>query len=252
MCSGCASPTARIPLQGAIAFAPSFDTAGWFARDAALFARVGRVLLADDTPARSPARLLVATDAFQHANAETAAALAPAVARIAALIGSPQSVPLTDGGLDAWMSDFRVIQAFEIWATLGAWVGGLDANLGGGIRERFAWASTVTQEAALEAAARRMLIRVRMDALLADDAVLALPTVVGIAPLRGTATSELEAWRNRNLGLLCIAGHAGLPQINLPLASHDGCPLGLSLLAGRGNDTLLLEFARRLDASKLR
>jgi amidase len=36
-----------VPLDGAIAFAPSFDTAGWFARDADLFVRVGRVLLAD-------------------------------------------------------------------------------------------------------------------------------------------------------------------------------------------------------------
>jgi amidase len=45
---------------------------------------------------------------------------------------------------------------------------------------------------------------------------------------------------------LCIAGLARLPQISLPLATLDGCPLGLSLIAARGNDTLLLELAARL------
>ena len=88
-----------------------------------------------------------------------------------------------------------------------------------------------------------------MDELLAGDAVLAIPTNVGIAPLRGTAIRELEIWRNRCIGLLCIAGHAGLPQISLPLASLDGCPLGLSLIAARGNDTMLLELARRIRAA---
>jgi amidase len=39
---------------------------------------------------------------------------------------------------------------------------------------------------------------------------------------------------------------ARLPQVSLPLAELDGCPLGLSLIAARGNDTLLLALARRL------
>jgi len=39
---------------------------------------------------------------------------------------------------------------------------------------------------------------------------------------------------------------ARLPQVSLPLAELDGCPLGLSLIAARGNDTLLLELAGRL------
>ena len=33
----------RVSLEGAVPFAPSFDCAGWFARDAEIFERVGRV-----------------------------------------------------------------------------------------------------------------------------------------------------------------------------------------------------------------
>jgi Asp-tRNA(Asn)/Glu-tRNA(Gln) amidotransferase A subunit family amidase len=34
--------------------------------------------------------------------------------------------------------------------------------------------------------------------------------------------------------------------VSLPLAQLDGCPLGLSLIAARDSDTLLLELAARL------
>jgi amidase len=240
-----------IPLDGAIAFAPSYDTVGWFARDAALFERVGRVLLADSTPAAKPARLLVARDAFEHADAGAASALATAVTQVSDLVGVPEIVRLSDEGLDAWMNDFRVIQAFEIWQTHREWVSSLDPGFGAGIRERFAWASTVSAADAAAASVRRTRITRRLDELLTGNAVLLMPTTIGSAPPRGMGTQELEAWRNRCLGLLCVAGHAGLPQVSVPLASFENRPLGLSLLAARGNDTLLLDVARRLCPPKM-
>ena len=235
-----------VPLDGAIAFAPTFDSVGWFAQDAEMFERVGRVLLADDRPARRAGQFIVAADAFEHAEAATAAALESALSQVGAVLGEARTVRLSDNGLDAWMNDFRVIQGFEIWETHGDWVGGLDPDLAGGIRERFAWATTITPAAAAAASARRAAIRQRMDDLLVDNAVIAIPTTPGPAPPCGMSTQALEAWRNRCLGLLCIAGHAGLPQISVPLATVDGLPIGLSLLASRGNDTLLLALARQL------
>jgi amidase len=56
--------------------APSFDTGGWFARDAAVLRRAGAALL--DPSSRQPAhlrRLLVATDAFALAEESTSRAL---------------------------------------------------------------------------------------------------------------------------------------------------------------------------------
>jgi amidase len=48
------------------------------------------------------------------------------------------------------------------------------------------------------------------------------------------------------MSLLCVAGLGRLPQITLPYAKVDECPVGISLLAGRGNDEMLLAIAREL------
>ena len=47
--------------------------------------------------------------------------------------------------------------------------------------------------------------------------------------------------------LLCISGLGGLPQVSLPLAELEGLPLGLSIVARRGDDMMLLGLARRLN-----
>ena len=48
------------------------------------------------------------------------------------------------------------------------------------------------------------------------------------------------------MGMLCISGLGRLPQVSLPLANVNGLPLGISLVAARGNDKMLLEVARNI------
>ncbi|MEK7231194.1 MAG: amidase [Pseudomonadota bacterium] len=237
----------RIPLAGACPLAASFDTAGWFARDAGLLERVGWVLLADDRVAQKPARLLLAQDAFALAGDTVTGALQPAIGRVSALLGKPQPVTVASEGLSQWFQVFRMLQGAEVWAQHGAWVTRAKPALGPGVRERMQWAATVTASDAAPARQQREGIARRMHALLDNDAVLILPTLPGIAPLMNTPPAESDEFRARALSLLCIAGLARLPQVSLPLAKLDGCPLGLSLIAARGNDTLLLEIARRLE-----
>ena len=46
--------------------------------------------------------------------------------------------------------------------------------------------------------------------------------------------------------MLCISGLGRLPQVSLPLTTLNGCPLGISLVAARGNDEMLLELAQQI------
>ncbi|HUF81106.1 MAG TPA: amidase [Burkholderiales bacterium] len=236
----------RISLEGVCPLAPSFDTCGWFARDAGVFERVGRVLLRDDAPAARPQRLLVAQDAFAVADEGTAAALEAALDKVAALIGRPEKVTVGDEPLENWMDTFRFPQGAEAWDCHREWVTREQPQFGPAVGPRIAWAATVAPRDVARARARREEITQRMERLLQGNAVLALPSAPGIAPLRNSPAKEIDTLRSRALPMLCIAGLARLPQVSLPLATLAGCPLGLSLIAARGNDTMLFDLAERL------
>src|SRR6185312_2605403 len=72
----------RIDVTGMLPQAPTADTTGWFARDAETFAKVSSVMLGEAIPDQIPGRLLIATDAFDFADPDTAASLQPAVNRL--------------------------------------------------------------------------------------------------------------------------------------------------------------------------
>lgn len=239
----------RIALDGVCPLAPMFDTCGWFARDASTFARVGDVLF--DFGARpriaTPGRLLLSVDAFALATAAARIAFAPAVARVEALLGTAENVTVSREGLVAWFDVFRVLQFGDIWAAHRDWVTRTKPTFGPQIKPRFeAVAKSDPEEIARMSVVRADIVS-RLDALLAQNAVLLVPSMPDIAPLLNLPPAETVAFRERALGLLCIAGLGGLPQVSLPFATLNGCPLGLSMIAARGNDEMLLDIARRLD-----
>jgi amidase len=236
----------RISLEGVCPLASSFDTVGWFARDAALLERVGNVLLGG--AAALPGRLLVATDAFDLAGPAITAALEPGLSSLSDMLGAASRVIVAPEGLPQWFQVFRLLQGAEIWTQHGEWVERTRPRFGPGVRERMAWASKIDANAVAPMREHREAIAKRMAELLDGRAVLALPTVPGIAPLKGRPPAESDDFRARAMSLLSIAGLARLPQVNLPLAELDGCPLGLSLIAACGADEMLLKLARGLAA----
>lgn len=236
----------RIPIGGAVPLAPSYDTVGWFARDAALFTKVGTVLLATKPASAKPKRVLIGDDLFQAAGSAVTAALKDGVARVLDICGPAEPVSVADGQLGAWRNVFRLIQSSEAWAAHGDWATRVKPAFGPGVRDRFAAAAKLDPSEVANAAALRNEIRSRMHRLIDDATILLAPTAPGIAPLRGTPEPELDAFRARALELLCPAGHAGLPQISLPFGTIDGCPIGLSVIAARGKDELLLGLAQSL------
>jgi amidase len=191
-------------------------------------------------------RVLIATDAFGMAPPGMREALHDGIDAVITRVGSADEVIVHRPGLGELQRWFRVLQAFEVWATHGEWITLTRPSFGPGIRERYAWASTVT---AAETAAPRLerdKFSASVDALLGGDAILLLPTAPGIAPLVNTPAEALEAFRGQAISLLAIAGLAGLPQITMPVGTLEGCPVGLSLVGPRGSDLALLALVRSL------
>jgi len=242
----------RIPIEGTVPLAPSYDTVGWFARSADLLAMIGTVLLGDSAAETPPDRLIIAEDLFALAGPEVTAALAKGVTEVEAVLRAARPVAIASGDILAWRDAFRIVQAAEAWATHGAWAAKVQPAFGPGVRDRFAAAARIDPADLALAKTTRLRARSTLDALLPPGTIIVAPTTPGVAPLRDTPAEALEDFRARALALLCPAGHAGLPQISMPLGAIGGLPVGLSLIGARGSDAMLLRTACRIGALAVR
>ncbi|MGX9430687.1 MULTISPECIES: amidase [Bradyrhizobium] len=228
-----------VALTGVVPFAPSYDTIGWFARDAATLAAVGDVLL--PVSARAPVqKLIIARDAFDLADAPVASALRAACAKL----GVDDEEEIFGGPADDWRECYRVLQGAEIWQQLGPWITATRPAFGENIAPRFADAAAVTPADVARWAPIRDALRSRVRARVAGGTGLVIPTAPSIALRKNANGAEVGAFYQRALALSSIAGHAGLPQMTLPAGQVDACPIGLSIVAEAGSDRVLLDRAR--------
>ena len=233
----------RIDLSGAMAMAPSFDVAGWFANAPGIFHRVGEVLLRGNAVLASVNNLIIATDAFAQADDEVAALGRRFLQRARAQLPAASEQTVAPGGFDDWREAFRVVQAKEVWETFGDFVVRASPKFGPGIKERMAFAASVTADQANAARKVAAAGREHLHALIPPGTIVALPTSPSIAPRVELNADELESFRVRVMRLTCPAGLAGLPQMNLPVGTVYGCPAGLSFIAWSGGDEVLLDLA---------
>jgi amidase len=233
----------RISCRGVMPLAPSFDTVGWFAREATLLQRVGSVLLAEQPVATLPTRLLIADDAFALVEDAVREVFQMAITKIEPLSQTVKHVQVCQTALETWYALELLLKEYEVWQTHGAWIRSVQPKFAPDIEKRFLRAATVSAAQYAEAQTQRASIRAQMLDLLREDTILCIPTTPDIAPLRNTPAEALEKVRRHTLTLTCIAGLAGLPQVNVPLARFAGCPLGVSFIAGPGRDMMLLALA---------
>jgi amidase len=235
----------RIPLDGAMPLAPSFDTFGWFAKDITTYEKVAEVLFGGDSAALSRPFHFPSLDTFLLGESE-AREYRRMVTGISMLLGEPPVAPALNNSVDDLYWCFRKLQAYEAWASHGKWISERDRGLGPGVKERFEFGSTITAETVALEEKRRAGFRAELAEMLDNDGVLVLPTVPGAAPLKSLSFDATQAYRERALHLLCLSGLSGFPQITLPLGSVDAAPFGISLLGPAGSDLALIRLGRRI------
>lgn len=271
----------KISLFGVVPLAPSFDTVGWFARDAATLEKVGKVLLPTENPEKSKVEfktVLIAEDAFAACDAETVAVLLAGVEAFGVKNKLFRDVPRVSlGGDDAcedalglgggdekippapplttWWDFFRQLQTKEVWDALGFWVTENDAlgSFGPGVRERFQAAADSEFEkdddGLKKAAEARFAVETRITALLRSGnkhTIVVLPTAPGPAIERTSAAEERLAYRAKQLMLTTASGFAKTPQVTIPCGFVHGAPVGISLMSSPGTDLALLRLAKEL------
>jgi amidase len=237
----------RLDLAGMLPQAPSSDTTGWFARDAATFARASSVLLQEAIPDALPTRLVIATDAFGFAEPAAAEALQPWLARLKALIPDTREDLLAPPGLAAWGRAQRTLQPVEAWETFRPWVERDNPRFAFSVARSLVMGAATSEAERGWAALVRQEARGRLRHLLPPGTILAMPTTPFPAPPKGLPLPALGPIRD---AILCLCAHGGLaghPQVSIPGALADGRPVGLSLLAGRGADALLVRTLLALE-----
>jgi amidase len=233
-----------------MAQAPSSDTTGWFARDAATFARVSAVMLGEPIPPGLPSRLVIAADAFGLADPETAAALRPLVDRLSVIIGAAREHTMAPPGLSAWSRAQRTLQPAEAWLTFRDWLDRDNPRLAYNVARGLVQAATIPESERQWAALAREEARARLAWLLPPGTVLCMPTTPFPAPLKGLPLATLDPLRARLNCLTSPGGLTGVPQVSIPGAEVHGLPVGLSIVGARGSDTMLVATARALEEAR--
>jgi len=237
----------RLPVSGMMAQAPSSDTTGWFARDAATFAKVSRVMLDETIPPELPRKLIIAVDAFGFADPEVAAALQPIVERLRGMIAETREEMMAPAGLVQWARAQRTLQPSEAWVTFKDWIERDNPRFAFSVARNLLLGSMIPQSERDWAELVRREARGRMRDLLRPGTILCLPTTPFAAPKRGEPLFVAGPQRDRLLCLCCHGGLTGVPQVSIPGALIDGLPVGLSLIGGRGTDATLVAVAAALE-----
>jgi amidase len=232
----------RIDARGMMVQSPTFDTVGYFTRDAEMFAKVGAVLLDEPIVPAAPAEIIVATDAFAIADEVVRDALAPAVGRCRQVAPVTQT-SLATGDLLDWARWQRVLQRHEFRATFREWVDRVNPRFSAEVAGAFADDGQISADTITFADRFRAEAKARLDALLDGRRMLCIPTSAILPIARDSRLSAMRDAVHRIVDLTGIAGLTSLPQVNIPAGSASGIPVGLSLIGWRGGDAALVGAA---------
>lgn len=236
----------RVDVAGLVPLSPSLDTVGWFARDAALLAKLGAALLAKAAPTPPFSKLLLAVDALGMATEEIRTRVVAAAERFAARIGRSEKIRFAAASEELTMYWFRAwsVQVREVWAEHGAWIMAEVPNSRVLSRANLAEGANSPPHLTSEARAGWNRLQAFIRSRIRPGTLLCLPTVTDVAPLRVTKREELRPFLQASLCLLSIATIGGCPQLQIPLPRTPGTPpIGLSLIGAPGSDEALLALA---------
>jgi amidase len=230
---------------------PSFDTMNWFAHDADTFSRVAQVLLpATDFKAR---RVLKPAAVWALASEDFQEALTDVLNKAVKLIGSPsQEISFTnsDQTLEQWRLAYVAHGASEAWALHGDWITEHQPTFSAPIAGRWDAAKKVTPAEAQAAIQTTAMIRQQIRDMLADDAIVVMPSAAGLAPLLNATGADVDAMRTRTMHITCIGGISGVCQVSIPYRNAAGLPVGVSLMGPAGSDLALIALAKQISEMK--
>ncbi|WP_461585031.1 amidase [Tepidiphilus sp. HLB4] len=142
---------------------------------------------------------------------------------------------------EAYNAAIHVINA-ETWSAYGALLA--TGLLGEDVARRLQSASFTTRDDIVAANVVRARFTEKVDELLQDFTILALPTMVDAPPsLKDSSDTSRLITMTSLVRPFNLSGH---PAITIPLPNSDECPVSLQLVAAKHDDERLCSVARHI------
>ena len=237
-----------VPLDGAMALAPSLDTVGIFARSAADLASLWPVVSGNPAVASGePPRAVMLQDAFEASDGEVARLCRNAVSVLA-----EHGTRIDESRGFSEETDLHALTVLLAEAAREHRVRIDDHAIDASLRKRISKGLAITdRELATAIAARERLRDQFVLSALGEDGVAVLP----VMPIRTPGVSEVDPASARFNARVLYAlsrftrfvNYLGLPALAVPAGfDRDGMPVGLQLIGRPGGEAVLLQIAVRL------
>lgn len=244
-----------ISISGVSALAPSFDTVGVIAETGEILAKIMQILFADNFEKNSKTlSICFVDDVFAMATKEICDTVKPILSNISKLTKT-QSITLadiTDKYVNCdWLFQLSVqLLSAEVWNTFSAWIENEKPELSPEITYNFNnYAKPIDRKKIQANLYAKQLFSQKLNKFLHDGNILCFPTTVDLAPKLNEITPEFFATGNyipRAMGINAISSLSRTPQITIPVVECKGVPIGLSFVAGYGQDLMLMDFCKQL------
>lgn len=245
-----------VSVSGVLALAPSFDTVGILAQTGEILEEVMRVLLAENGNESHPfSSVCFVDDVFQMSDRQILDKMTPGLNRISGIckVQTPRLAEITAPHVTCnWLFEqLGFLLSTEIWNTFGAWALNEKPKLSSGVEYNLhAYAESANRKEIQSRLYAKKAFQNAINDFLCGKKVLCFPTTVDLAPRLDEITPAFFQgdYIPRAMGVNAISSLSGAPQITIPVAEAGGVPIGLSFVAGYGQDTRLIRFCNQLYA----
>ncbi len=243
-----------ISFSGVLALAPSFDTVGILAQTGETLEKVMRVLLAENSSgSNASSSVCFVDDVFQMSDRQILDKITPSLNKISDFykVQTLKLAEITDPHVNCnWLFEqLGFLLSTEIWNTFGTWMKNEKPKLSSGVEFNLrGYAESANRKDIQSSLYAKKAFQNKINNFLCEGKILCFPTTVDLAPRLGDITPDFLAgdYIPRAMGVNAISSLSCAPQITIPVAEANGVPIGLSFIAGKGQDMMLISFCNQL------
>ncbi|MDD9302468.1 MAG: glutamyl-tRNA amidotransferase [Desulfobacter sp.] len=243
-----------ISVAGVLPLAPSFDTVGIISQNGQILEKVMQVLLAQDMSRHRDVPTICFIDDIFKISDQTIEQASRTIQN--KIICNFKTQTLTLAEITAFNSDFNALflqlgflLSTEIWNTFGSWVKTKRPKLSAAVEFSLCdYAESASRNDIQNMLSAQKKFQNNLNKFLCAGNVLCFPTTVDLSPRLDQITPDFldGDYVPKAMGVNAVSSLSCTPQITIPIPEAKGIPVGLSFVAGYGQDMMLADLCNTI------